>query len=190
MAQSRIQRVFVDMDGVIVDFTGAAMEFLKMPKECLYLHQWDDLHAAFGFADARSFWDGFTPEFWENLPKTEEADVIMGLLEEYDPVILSAPAQNNILAKQNWIRKNYPKVYKERRYAFTYRKHLLAAPGRVLVDDADYFINAWEKHGGHGILFPRSWNTRRYVSRPIEAFKTDLNYLKGEPEYANDLTGR
>ena len=40
----------------------------------------------------------------------------------------------------------------------TEHKHLLAAPGRVLVDDSTKNIANWIKHGGIGLGLKQPWN--------------------------------
>jgi hypothetical protein len=58
--------------------------------------------------------------------------------------------------KMDWLRQHMPSMVDK--VIFTEHKHLLAAPGRVLYDDRDENIDAWEAAGGIGRLVPRLWN--------------------------------
>lgn len=41
-------------------------------------------------------------------------------------------------------------------------KQLLAAPGRVLIDDSDQEVSDWRGVGGYAITFPQPWNVARF----------------------------
>jgi 5'(3')-deoxyribonucleotidase len=66
--------------------------------------------------------------------------------------------------KTMWVQKHFPNY--SRRLLIGSCKEMCASIDSVLVDDDDKNIEAFEKYGGHGILFPQPWNT---------AMKFDLN---------------
>jgi len=45
-------------------------------------------------------------------------------------------------------------------YILTREKHLLARKGAVLIDDSDANVDAFNRGGGRGILFPQVWNSK------------------------------
>jgi hypothetical protein len=52
-------------------------------------------------------------------------------------------------------------------------KHLLAGPGRLLIDDHPGNCHDWNESGGVSILFPRPWNTR-YSEQATFDFAAEL----------------
>lgn len=151
---------FLDMDGVIVDFLGAAIKTHNLPCSVNDIKNWDGMYEYWD-GTAEEFWEPLDTAWWSNLPFTEEGREIIDLLAPFKPVILSSPVRDCAGGKQRWIEKNLPEYHDHGRYIFTSKKTLLSRPGRILIDDAEHFIDPWIKAGGIGILVPRSWNRNR-----------------------------
>ena len=118
------QLLFIDMDGVIADFP-----------------------------EGKSFLWG-RPNFWVTVPKFQWSDELVGLWgEQYDLHILSStgggPAAT--AGKMRWLQEHYPHLVQGA--IFTKDKHLLAAPGRLLVDDDQEKCDAFDAAGGIAMLF-------------------------------------
>ena len=103
--------------------------------------------------------------FWSTLPRTKDVnhyrEVMAGERSCGREVLLCTHACSDACyeGKMMWIDRVMPDM--KGKVIITEHKHLLAAPGRVLYDDRDENIDAWERYGGIGRLVPRLWNRGR-----------------------------
>ena len=154
--------ILLDMDGVCADFVGSACRAHRTTPDAV---PWAtcgfDMFNGMGLTE-QEFWaplQGF--DFWANLEPypwldalldlccTASDDVYFCTMPNRDPECLSG--------KLAWLQQHVPKAL-QRRYVFTPHKHLLAAEGRVLVDDADHNCIPFAEAGGVAITFPQLWN--------------------------------
>jgi hypothetical protein len=147
-------KVFVDMDGVLVDFIKGLDQLTG--RKGPYPPGEYDLTKVYG----PTIWLTLVNvgwRWWKNLDKTPESDAIMKTLNSYDSYICSTPTEDPscIKGKLAWIQLHYPHMVS--RYVFTPRKSLLAA-GNILIDDSDMNCSDWTLSGGYSFLVPRSWN--------------------------------
>lgn len=158
---------YCDMDGVLVDFVGAALR----------LHRATDLYkkypGALGTFDIEKIlgitqdqlWAPINaqPGFWENLEKTPEADWIVETLTrifgQENVIILTAPAMGDecFIGKRQWLRRHFPQFIS--RLAYAKDKSKFASHRHVLLDDADKNVTPFQRAGGQGVLVPRLWNS-------------------------------
>lgn len=172
-----VEYVFLDMDGVIVDFVPTTLERLGFrPDDYDPKGQWD-MEKVLGIT-VEEFWEAIDDiEFWSTLPKTEFFEPMMQLLRPYieqkKVVLLSSPSRQSSPAagKILWIEDNIPGMP----YIFTSKKSLLATPNRVLIDDSDKNIDYWRKAGGIGIRLPRPWNKDYTIKRVWPTFMSRWN---------------
>lgn len=161
--------VFLDMDEVIADFTGAALAVHGWSKEKLEAYRtpghWDitspmRLHP-------QNFWTPIALQgavFWENLqplPWAQDVLDLMRKIREWYLVTSPAPecGQECYAGKMKWIQKHLGKSMLAHCH-FTPHKHLFAkVPKAVLIDDKEENIDRFESHGGSGILFPSMGNS-------------------------------
>lgn len=189
---SQIDHVFVDLDGVLADFTRAALR----AHGCEHLMQaWpegeSDVAKVMGISRTQ-FWDridGLGASFWKGL---EPYPWFASLIEYVGSVapftLLTAPtlSPDCTSGKIAWIYQHFPKE-KGRRFTnflIGHRKHLLAAPGRVLIDDSEENVAAFQASGGLGVLFPQAWNRLHSISEPsafvqqaIDAYRSGIGRL-------------
>jgi 5'(3')-deoxyribonucleotidase len=160
--------VFLDLDGVMVDFTRAAFKVLGCEEK---LDNWPP--GSYEIEDVAgvsmdAFWDTLDaqgPEFWATLPKLPWADELLKMVGDWvnDPwnqlFIATSPsrAPASAMGKVHWMRDYFG--LKFRRYMLGSHKYLLAGPGRVLIDDSDAKVKKFVQFGGTGILFPQPWNS-------------------------------
>lgn len=156
-------KLFVDMDGVLTDFVTAAMRlFGFIYVEEIYPIREAEVSRVIGVSDAE-LWAAIDRDanFWHTLNKFDWADDLIALVEEYDPqfTIASSPGADpaSPYGKAFWLRHHYKLTPK--RYMLGSQKHLLAAPGRVLIDDSDAKCQAFTDAGGVAIVFPQPWNS-------------------------------
>lgn len=154
-----IPKIFLDLDGVIVDFIGGAIEYYNL--KCAYseITSWDAIHNHTKMLN-QEFWDGLDETFWYRLKKTWFADTILALVEPFKPCILTAPRPNGgATGKQMWIKENLPDYFDDERYLIGPGKRCVAGPETLLIDDYDRNVNEWRLAGGSAILVPQPWNS-------------------------------
>jgi len=157
-----IRRIFLDLDGVIIDWCGAA--------KLWYGLEFDDLdNTSYKFIEEQAllqrglsrkvFWEGLTGAFWLNLKKYPWADTMLEFLKPYDPIILTAPTLNNGGWRQQWIRENMGTFFNDKKYIISPAKWACAYPGALLIDDKQSNCTSFIEHGGGAMLFSQPWNT-------------------------------
>ena len=155
--------LFIDLDGVLVDFVAGALAFHK--SNLLYSEAKWDLAAQIGLA-ASDFWNPLGREFWEGLQPTREMVNTISLASRYfgeeNTFVISSPCRTPGCAtgKAAWVEKHLPPSY-SRHLLLTDRKEIFAGPGRLLIDDFRLNCQAWEASGCKAFLFPRPWNEAR-----------------------------
>lgn len=131
--------VCIDMDGVLTDFEGSenfrpSDKVMRKPP--------------------RSFEKGFF-ENLDVLPGARWAIRVLLKNPNLRVQILTKPVHRSYLCyseKVAWIAKNFPELLE--RITITHDKSLLAAPGRILIDDyAQDWQAGWEERGGRFIHF-------------------------------------
>ena len=161
--------LFLDMDGVCCDFITAACHWHGRDPATV-LESWTP-----GYWDicqelelsTEEFWSPIEghEEFWSGLEPYPWFDELWSLEQSVAEhvVISTSPGRcpTGHFGKAIWLRQRgiHPTV----NGMIGRRKELLAAPGRILIDDSDRNIRKWESHGGVGILFPRRWNALHNV---------------------------
>ena len=179
-------KFFLDMDGVIVGFLEGCAELFNSP---LDIHKdwpkgcWGDdkiMEKFFG-CSGNEFWNQLrTDYFWANLPWSFDGLEIISILYQHKPIILTSPINGGADGKISWIKNQLPDYHKDGRYMIGSGKHYIATNNYVLIDDHDDNIQAWEKAGGVGILYPRPWNSLHWVLD----FDSAINYFKRDVDRA------
>jgi len=152
--------VFLDLDGVCVDFITAAC-------------------AAHG-TSREAFWAPITAggaAFWHDLEPYPWFDDLLDAVSGAEVYVCSSPSRDpgSLAGKVAWMYDHFPK-HMHRQFVLTSHKHLLAKPGRFLVDDAEHNAEAWARAGGTPILFPRPWNRAAAESAdPVAAVRRALD---------------
>lgn len=96
---------------------------------------------------------------------------------EHDTYLVSSPCEFVCAAsgKMAWARST--EGVDPKRLVLTSQKHLLAAPGTVLIDDHEDNVEGFIKNGGIGILFPAHWNRLAWVRRDNEVMRQFVRTL-------------
>jgi hypothetical protein len=170
--------IYLDMDGVCVDFVTAAIEAHGFDAHTI-LEKWDKEyagefvpHKVLGL-EADTFWDHLASlgePFWIDLRPYAWFEELLAALKTYGHVVfLSAPAWAPccVSGKLTWLQSRFGHPFQD--YIFTPHKGRLAHSRAVLVDDYDPYIDAFTQRGGTGVLFPQIWNTRAHVTNRLES---------------------
>jgi 5'(3')-deoxyribonucleotidase len=141
-------RLFLDADGVLADFDEGARRLLGMSPRAF--------EAKHG---RREFWRRIakTPNFYGNLPKMPDADMLFDAVKHLKPTILTGLPLGNWAAPQKvkWAAEHFPGVPIITCMARDKHKHM--HPGDVLVDDRENHRAAYE---AHGVVFVHHRNAR------------------------------
>ncbi len=180
---------YLDMDGVCVAWSEAVFQLygVPMPTGPMPYEFWELLGVT-----ADEAWDRINAmgsDWWAALPPCPWFKDLYRGLQAIGPkvVFLTSPCTHGHSAagKIRWIRKHVGTHCRD--YVITSRKHLLARPGAILVDDCDEKLQKFATHGGAAVVFPRQWNTggfheptmivKHTVARVREAFLRDWGHL-------------
>ncbi len=141
---------YVDMDGVLADFEGAASKVLGRP-----ITNSSNIDGA----DWKMIRE--TDDFWSGMEFLRSGKKLWSHVRKQEPFILSAlPTSNRDWAQKGkmfWLKRNVPRVRKDRILLVSRKdkqKFAVNAGGRpnILIDDNAKNISEWKAAGGIGIL--------------------------------------
>lgn len=159
------KKIFLDMDGVIVDFIGGVLKKYGL-NQLSNPTEWDfNYREDFGCSCA-DFWEGLTDEFWRDLEFTKEAVDIFELFHSRDLMdrvclFSKPPGDIGFKGKAQFIKNNLRQMYNEGQFMLGFNKNWCARPDALLIDDNESNCREFEKAGGKSFLFPRPWNICR-----------------------------
>ena len=138
-------KIFLDMDGVLVDFDQQFKELTgMMPREFESKYSSDE------------FWrkiDGAGVGFWRGMKWMPGGEALYNRAAQYDHALLSSPSRSEVskIGKRLWRRDKTPNT--KLILARSYNKRKYAAPNHILIDDRADNIQQWRDAGGIGILY-------------------------------------
>lgn len=170
---SPIETIYLDMDGVLFDFVGAAVRVhgLYEAYERWQKTGWPEGGIHFWRAcgiDDEDFWNQILVEgsrFWRCLPRYEWAHELVALCQEYqhagaELIIATSdypcPSGYCAAGKIQALRGMFGRDFSD--YFIGRHKHKLASPRAVLIDDQESNLEAFSAAGGHAVPFPQPWN--------------------------------
>ena len=182
-----IEHIFLDMGGVIVDFVSCALQVHSAESA---IDRWPpgvwNIHEVLGISKDE-FWakmDAASATLWRDLDPYPWFEELVSMLREFASVtILSSPSRNpeSASGKLHWLYRHLGKGRPFREFLLSQRKYLLAAPGRVLIDDSDAHTREFREHGGQAIVFPQQWNSNHAVTDRIDFVRSELTRLSTAP---------
>lgn len=138
--------VYVDLDGVLVDFHKAAHELLGQPLS-------GDNKKLF-WKTIKNMREHDLIEFWANMDWTSQGQELWQHVSKYSPQILSSPgtSMRHLIeaAKTKWIETHLSP--RPATVIYETSKEKYAHPAAILIDDRSKVINPWLAAGGIGIL--------------------------------------
>ena len=162
--------VFLDMDGVLVDFFNA---FAKLAN----VKHWKQM-------DPQRLQDVLNKivgsDYFAKLPKTNTCDSIVEMVVDFagSYSILSSPLRGDIANstkhKRAWVMDNLSPqptttiiVRDKSQYA------LLNGVQNILIDDRENNIHKWQEAGGYGIKYQANENDLSVISGALKAYKIE-----------------
>lgn len=158
--------VFLDMDGVVADFAAGVANLFGLPLDEVEAAG-DRTYKVLGLSKAGFYerLEAAGPEWWAGLPVYPWANRLAAACGAVGEVYIATSPQSGCVSagtgKLAWIKAFLPDAFAGRRFFIGTDKHLLAAPGRVLIDDDPKKCDAFRAAGGRAVLFPRPWNMDR-----------------------------
>lgn len=178
-------RIFLDLDGVLVDFIRGAAELFKKDYDQL-ISRWPpgmyDMEVVLGISKTKFFStiENVGEDFWATLPPFPYAKSFYEHCEGIAPVcILTRPtyAPSCLSGKVRWMRRHFGNID----YIIGKRKELCARDTHVLIDDHTVNVSKFQEHGGRAILWPAINNPRHAESdRAVEIVKEELDRVAVE----------
>lgn len=174
-------RFFLDVDGVLHDWTGQAAKLFGVDRAIFVTHEG---HKHLGISKAK-MWDTINdagPSFWQGelLPWANE---LYGFCQSLGEVyLLTSPSadDSSFIGKRKWIRKHFGQQGLSKTLIASC-KEACAYDGSVLIDDYDTNYEKFKAGGGRAILFPQPWNRNRCLSEQRMTYtKQAINKCLGE----------
>ena len=159
--------VYLDMDGVQVDFFGAWADYHRVSH---YKETSEEHFERFSRKDPDHI-----RNFFSNLPKLHDGAIAQWLQDRNIPfTVLSAPLRNDgatpsVEGKKMWLDKNLPGY--SQHAIFTRHKYTLAMTGNkpcLLIDDFGKYVEEWRQHGGVAIKHENLQDTLEQLNNLYE----------------------
>jgi nicotinic acid mononucleotide adenylyltransferase len=136
-------KIYVDMDGVIVDFDGGYEKLTGITTK-----EADKKGPEF-------FWKPISKagaKWWITLKWMPDGKQLWDYVKKYNPELLSAPSREEAsrLGKRVWVKRELPGVKLILRSAD--KKQEFASSNSILIDDREKNIEQWRNAGGIGVL--------------------------------------
>jgi len=154
MQKPKISQIYLDMDGVIADFTKRYKElYLMEPKQAEKNKEFDKFFNQF-IATGQFATLDLMPDAMLGIEYLRNAPVPTQILSS-----TASPERNDAIAKQKliWLHTHgitfNPILVPGKRH-----KYKWATPDSIIIDDTESVINDWRKAGGIGILH-KNWVT-------------------------------
>ena len=175
-----MERILLDLDGVLVDFVGGMMKALDKPwpfDRPEAMGEWD-LMDLWGLEQA-AFWEPCNhAAFWAALNWLADGREILRVCErevgQANVYISTSPSlsPNAWKGKALWLQEHMPDY--RGRVLMGSCKEILASAG-VLVDDYDRNVQRFREAGGTAVLVPRPWNAGwGSAAYAVERVKSEL----------------
>lgn len=177
-------KVFLDMDGVVADFTSGMCVAFNIP---FTNHPYSMPYGLWDYVEYVEKYHGIPwdqvkqvcsdPSFWAELPELPGAVTLFANLQKYDMRFLTTPTGDPravFSGKREWL--------EDRDWVAPHDKQMIllesgetkeqyAAPDIVLLDDQDKNVQDFRHGGGLAILVPRPWNNRHRECRGCDQFE-------------------
>jgi hypothetical protein len=185
-----IERVFLDLDDVcntlapfVLHSVGCDIgpsDYSRYPRAC-----------GFNISDAANemlgerrytsatLWASIPRAVWVEVPESDFfpwlLDACVRAVGRENVCIATSPTKDPdcLAGKLEWIHQHFPS-WMHRQFAITPRKHLLARPDSLLIDDYSANVERFAACGGYAITVPRPWNDQ-WAAEPRDYLRVSGN---------------
>ena len=178
-----INIVFLDMDGVLVNFRegiheafNKSYDYPTLSSKWKFWDDWSDV--SFAMVNAAC-----TTEFWTDLEWMHDGLNIIRIIWKKFNVnqiyLLTTPMPNleSASGKMIWVDNNLP-IHFKHTIITQAPKCLLARPDTLLIDDKNENVDGFREAGGKALLVPRPWNRAHLqANRTVEVVKEFLERI-------------
>ena len=155
------RKIFLDMDGVIVDFIQSVNNFFKIKD----FSEWEAMKGPEQWGELIKQGESF----WSKMPWTKDGKKLWNYLKNEDVTILSAhPAMKGESeeGKRKWLSKNIGSQYASNALiVLGIEKQKYADKNHILIDDSERNIRQWRSKGGIGILHKNANDTIKQLEK-------------------------
>jgi len=155
------RRIFLDLDGVVVDWLGGSCKVTGLDIEekdaRKKLKNNDRIYNILGITE-KEMWKKIdaTENWWEDLEILPWGKKLYKVLSEVGHVcFLTSPSEssNSFSGKSKWIKNYFPKA----KFLIGEAKEFCAAPNSILVDDSGHKIDTFREWKGNAFLWPNQY---------------------------------
>ena len=169
-----IERIWVDMDGVVVDLIGGLCKSHGIPNPYLAPKNYgkNTVHEVLKSSHDAIWNVTESTDFWRKLEFTDDGAEFLALAEAHvgfeNVGLMSSPRAHPASAtgKIWWTRDNLREY--ETSLVIGDKKDKAAYYGSLLLDDSYYQVSNFIKAGGKALLVPRPWNRLYWIRNPID----------------------
>jgi len=175
-------RIFLDLDGVLINFVKSAADIFDLDYDEL-LSVWPsgeyDMAKVLGISEDAFFQviNAAGEGFWANLTLYPYAMDFYHYCKDLAPTyILTRPTthSSSLSGKLQWMQKHFGSNFTD--YAITHKKELCAGPNTILIDDHTVNCTKFVDAGGSAIIWPAHNNIRfDQADECVELAKKELN---------------
>ena len=174
----KVNLLFLDMDGVLVDFEGGVCKLFGVDQaELAERDNWEMLSMLGVTLD--EFWERINEageEFWAGLVGYPWYEEVIDICKEHAEkvIFLSTPSRHVTCytGKVRWLKYRFD--FGELEFCLFGSKELFAAPGRLLVDDSYLNCARFISEGGDAMVFPAYGNHLRMHRGDMDYFSYNL----------------
>ena len=193
MMKSKVT-VFLDLDGVIVDWYNGLREFAGKPPEIYDIFRDDPMLLSFeaitniygGHEDLTKLQASQSSSFWVDLKTHPWSDyLIQSLQKKFSVAFLTSPGNFPISAqgKMEWQKIRYPDIP----ILITKHKYMASAPNKILIDDDDWQLTRFDQAGGMAIKWPNQFELEKVCNDDTITKLIDI-VIKTIEQYQQALT--
>lgn len=161
IVQDETFKLFVDLDGVLANFTKGAKEILHLDHSEERFETDKEFRNEM-WSTLKKYQDEQGGEFWYELDMMPDAKTLWSYVSQYEPEILTATGDPKYGAgeqKRKWVAEHLGTNVKVNLSRKADEKAKLAGTNHVLIDDKMKAIQPWRDAGGIGILHTSAANT-------------------------------
>jgi 5'(3')-deoxyribonucleotidase len=185
----KIQKILLDLDGVLANFHKKVFEIFSLKDLSHEINTWDSLYVRLIFEEygvtvsyeeaRKEVWKIIglhSFRFWSNLELLPWAQDLVRLCQTHAPTFIatstgSPVAEDSAKGKVLWIKKHFPELG----YFLTDSKTEMSAPGVLLIDDNYDWCKTFREGPGSSYCFPRPWNCTDWETRdPLQEIESLL----------------